>query len=41
LFALPDVTGFNQPEYMAYVPETNELWVSNVGSDNIAIIDVQ
>jgi hypothetical protein len=41
LFALPDVTGFNQPEYMAYVPETNELWVSNVGSDNIEIIDVQ
>jgi len=40
LFALPDVTGFTQPEYMTYVPDTNELWVANNGGDEIAIVDV-
>lgn len=40
LFALPDVTGFTQPEYMVYVPDTNELWVANQGGDEIAIVDV-
>jgi YVTN family beta-propeller protein len=40
LFALPDVTGADNPEYMAYVPDTNEVWVCNVANDTISIIDV-
>ncbi len=40
LFALPDVTGADNPEYMAYVPDTNEVWVCNVANHTISIIDV-
>lgn len=40
VLTMPDVTGFTQPEYMTYVPDTNELWVANQGGDEIAIIDV-
>ena len=40
ILTMPDVTGFAQPEYMTYVPDTNELWVANQGGDEIAIIDV-
>lgn len=40
ILTMPDVTGFNQPEYMAYVPDTNELWVANSGADEIKIVDV-
>lgn len=40
LFALPDITGADNPEYMAYVPDTNEVWVCNVANHTISIIDV-
>lgn len=40
LFALPDIAGADNPEYMAYVPDTNELWVCNFANDTISIIDV-
>lgn len=40
LFALPDVTGALNTQYMTYVPDTNELWVANFSFDNIIIIDV-
>ena len=40
LFALPDVTGADNPEYMAYIPDTNEVWVCNFANDTISIIDV-
>jgi len=40
LFALPDVAGADNPEYMAYVPDTNEVWVCNFANDTISIIDV-
>jgi YVTN family beta-propeller protein len=39
LFALPDLDTLNQPQYMAYVPDTNEIWVADTGSDEIVIID--
>jgi YVTN family beta-propeller protein len=40
LFALPDVTGADNPEYMTYIPDTNEVWVCNVANHTISIIDV-
>jgi YVTN family beta-propeller protein len=40
LFALPDIAGADNPEYMAYVPDTNEVWVCNLASHTISIIDV-
>lgn len=39
LFALPDLDTLTQPQYMAYVPDTNEIWVADTGSDEIVIID--
>lgn len=39
LFALPDVAVADNPEYMAYVPDTNEVWVCNL-NHTISIIDV-
>jgi DNA-binding beta-propeller fold protein YncE len=40
LFALPDIAGSLNTQYMAYVPDTNELWVANGGNDNIIVIDL-
>lgn len=40
LFALPDISGADNPEYMAYVPDTNEVWVCNFANHTISIIDV-
>jgi YVTN family beta-propeller protein len=40
LFALPDIAGADNPEYMAYIPDTNEVWVCNLASHTISIIDV-
>lgn len=39
LFALPDLDTLNQPQYMTYVPDTNEIWVADTGSDEVMIID--